>query len=127
MDKPLNPDGIESECRLQCNKFPLAGSQLLTAVTAFDANSIRANGDLNKPVVKVSVSRGGSTSVIHVLLRLSTDRTTSTASRAPTKRYRVVGWQLRTVLVTDGRNDDDRSRVHRDHDMPVRAPRQVRI
>lgn len=66
--KPVNPDDVESKYRLQCNNFPLAASQLLAAVTSFDSSSIRSNGDLNKPVVTVSVSRGRSTGDIHVSL-----------------------------------------------------------
>jgi len=66
--KPVNPDDVESKYRLQCNNFPLAASQLLAAVTTFDAKSIRSNGDLDKPVVTASVNRGGSTTDIHVSL-----------------------------------------------------------
>lgn len=66
--KPVNPDDVEFKYRLQCNNFPVAASQLLTAVTAFDAKSIRSNGDLDKPVVTVNVNRGGSTTDIHVSL-----------------------------------------------------------
>ncbi len=66
--KPVNPDDVESRYQLQCNNFPLAAQRALGSVTSFDATSIRSNGDINNPVVTVSVNRAGIAGDVHVWL-----------------------------------------------------------
>ena len=66
--KPVNPDDVESRYSLECNNLSPVARQLLGKVTSFEVNSIRSNGDLEYPVVTVTVNRAGSTRDIHVSL-----------------------------------------------------------
>jgi len=66
--KPVNPDDVESRYSLECNNLSPVARQLLGKVTSFEVNSIRSNGDLEYPVVTVTVNRAGSTRNIHVSL-----------------------------------------------------------
>ena len=66
--KPVNPDDVESRYGLECNNLSPVARQLLGKVTSFEVNSIRSNGDLEYPVVTVTVNRAGSTRDIHVSL-----------------------------------------------------------
>ena len=66
--KPVNPDDVESRYSLECNNLSPVARQLLGKVTSFEVNSIRSNGDLEYPVVTVTVNRAGSTRDIYVSL-----------------------------------------------------------